>query len=125
MMGRRKDDEKFAEKDMTPWSDAMPELYSIHKATVKRVKPFGFFIQLEGFRRQGLVHWSQVSEDLHLRAEESDAQKEEAIRRLYKEGKVGVVVESVVGGEGGRKEKSTTREWGGTRLDRSHNVARR
>jgi len=38
-----------------------PELYSIHKGRVASIQPFGFFCALAGFKRQGLVHVSQMS----------------------------------------------------------------
>lgn len=39
-----------------------PPLYSIHKATVHSIRPFGIFVQMEGYRNHGLVHLSQVSD---------------------------------------------------------------
>lgn len=43
-----------------PQSDEPPEVGSIHQASVRSVKPFGLFVQLPGFRANGLVHLSQV-----------------------------------------------------------------
>ena len=43
-----------------PLSDEAPEVGSIHKAVVKRIEPYGVFVQMEGYRRHGLVHSSQV-----------------------------------------------------------------
>ncbi|KAF9584578.1 Nucleolar protein of 40 kDa [Lunasporangiospora selenospora] len=39
----------------------MPDLYSIHRGTVNKVEEFGAFVQLPGFKRNGLVHKTQVS----------------------------------------------------------------
>lgn len=39
-----------------------PELYSIHRGKVSSIKEYGVFVELEGRRRHGLVHISQVSE---------------------------------------------------------------
>ncbi len=37
----------------------MPRLYSIHQGTVKLVKDFGAFVQMDGYQRNGLLHISQ------------------------------------------------------------------
>ena len=42
-------------------SDAMPELYSVLKGEVRKLESFGAFCSLEGFRKQGLLHLSQLS----------------------------------------------------------------
>jgi DNA-directed RNA polymerase subunit E'/Rpb7 len=39
---------------------------SIHPAVVRRVQPYGIFVDLEGFSRNGLVHNSQVDEMLEF-----------------------------------------------------------
>lgn len=39
-----------------------PALYSIHRGTVKSQMPFGVFVELEGYAKQGLCHISQVSD---------------------------------------------------------------
>jgi predicted RNA-binding protein with RPS1 domain len=39
----------------------MPVLYSIHRGTVRKIEPFGAFVELDGFRKHGLVHISQIS----------------------------------------------------------------
>ena len=39
-----------------------PPLYSVVKATVHSIRPFGIFVQIEGYRNHGLVHLSQVSD---------------------------------------------------------------
>lgn len=40
----------------------MPPLYSIWRGTVKTIKEFGAFIDIRGFRKQGFLHISQISE---------------------------------------------------------------
>ena len=55
--------------------DEPPEVGSIHKATVKRIEAYGVFVQLEGYRRQGLVHASQVSSYLSFSREDPDEVK--------------------------------------------------
>ncbi|KAF9429518.1 Nucleolar protein of 40 kDa [Podila epigama] len=42
-------------------SEPVPELYSIHRGKVVRVEDYGAFIQIPGFKKQGLVHKSQAS----------------------------------------------------------------
>lgn len=42
-------------------SEPYPELYSIHHGRVATVKDFGAFIELPGYKRNGLVHKSQIS----------------------------------------------------------------
>ena len=39
----------------------LPELYSIHRGQVMKVESFGAFISLSGFKKQGLLHISQIS----------------------------------------------------------------
>lgn len=43
-------------------SEDLPEMYSIHHATIKSIRPFGYFVQLEGLKKQALVHLSQVTD---------------------------------------------------------------
>lgn len=43
-----------------PVSDNPPELGSIQKASIRSIKPYGVFVQMEGFRSNALVHLSQV-----------------------------------------------------------------
>ena len=43
-------------------SDALPELYSIHQGAVAKVESFGCFVSLKGFRKNGLVHVSQLAD---------------------------------------------------------------
>lgn len=60
-------------------SDEAPDLGSIHRATVAEVRPFGIFVRLPGFRRNGLVHSSQVSEHMGLSREDTDEEKVAAL----------------------------------------------
>ena len=43
-----------------PVSDHPPELGSIQRASIRSIKPYGVFVQMEGFRSNALVHLSQV-----------------------------------------------------------------
>ena len=43
-----------------PISDMPPELGSVQKATIRSIKPYGVFVQMEGFRSNALVHLLQV-----------------------------------------------------------------
>lgn len=56
-------------------SDALPELWSVHRATVDSLRPFGAFVRLEGFRRSGLVHASQISDHLALGRDDTDEER--------------------------------------------------
>ncbi len=40
-------------------NEKLPPLYSVHKGVVRAIRPFGAFVQMDGYRRQGLVHISQ------------------------------------------------------------------
>ena len=43
-----------------PVSDQPPELGSIQRASIRSIKAYGVFVQMEGFRSNALVHLSQV-----------------------------------------------------------------
>jgi hypothetical protein len=43
-----------------PQSNEPPEVGTVHRATVATVKPFGVFVRIQGFRSNGLVHFTQV-----------------------------------------------------------------
>ncbi len=43
-----------------PLSDQPPEEGAVVRGVVKRIEAYGVFVGLEGYRRQGLVHASQV-----------------------------------------------------------------
>ena len=47
-------------------SDDPPALNSTHRAVVKEVKPYGVFVSMAGFRRNGLVPHHQVSDYLEF-----------------------------------------------------------
>ena len=68
-----------------PLSDDPPPLNSTHRAVVKDVKPYGVFVSMAGFRRNGLVPHHQVSDYLEFNREDTDEDKVKAL-----EGAVGV-----------------------------------
>lgn len=43
-----------------PVSDTPPEIGSVQRASIRSIKPYGVFVQMEGFRSNALVHLSQV-----------------------------------------------------------------
>ena len=55
-----------------------PEPGSVHQATVQSVKPFGVFVGLPG-HRDGLVHLSQISEEVAFAREDTDDMKQKAM----------------------------------------------
>ena len=52
-----------------------PEVGRVYKATVRSVKPVGAFVDIEGFRRGGLVHRSQISQYLDVPRDADDEAK--------------------------------------------------
>jgi hypothetical protein len=52
---------------MPPPAAEAPEAGTIHRARVVSVRPYGVFVELPGFRKQGMVHHSQVCRCLHVR----------------------------------------------------------
>ncbi|KAL4418798.1 hypothetical protein ABPG77_010207 [Micractinium sp. CCAP 211/92] len=85
-------------------SDEPPEVGSIHHARVMSVRPFGIFVELPGFRKQALVHHSQISEDLHFGREDDDEMKIKAMEFFVPRGeKVWVKVLEVRPEPGGAK----------------------
>uniref|UniRef100_A0A7S3VHF1 S1 motif domain-containing protein n=2 Tax=Dunaliella tertiolecta TaxID=3047 RepID=A0A7S3VHF1_DUNTE len=58
-----------------PVTDEPPEEGTVHKAVVKRIEPYGVFVQLQGYRKYGLVHSSQVSSYISFSKEDSDESK--------------------------------------------------
>mmetsp|Transcript_26220 Transcript_26220/g.77861 ORF Transcript_26220/g.77861 Transcript_26220/m.77861 type:complete len:587 (-) Transcript_26220:1722-3482(-) len=56
-------------------SDAPPEENTVHRGVVKRIEAYGVFVELEGFRKHGLVHSSQVSNYLSFSREDTDEEK--------------------------------------------------
>lgn len=87
-----------------PQSDAPPAVGSIHSAVVERVQPFGIFVRLQGFRKWGLVHSSQVSDHLEIMRDDSDDSKTAALASIIGVGEaVQVKVVEVVPDERGPK----------------------
>lgn len=82
---------------------AAPPLYSIHRATVRSVRPFGIFVQMEGYRNDGLVHLSQVSDHEVTNRDDSEEAKVKALSSVADEGEqVWVKVVSVQVEEDGK-----------------------
>eukprot|EP00953_Heterococcus_sp_UTEX-ZZ885_P020942 11713-Heterococcus_DN1.PRE.5 len=50
--------------------EKLPELYTIHKGEVVRAQPFGCFVRLDGYRKQGMVHISQIADHRVERVED-------------------------------------------------------
>ncbi|KAK9817647.1 hypothetical protein WJX72_000130 [[Myrmecia] bisecta] len=63
-------------------SDEPPTVGSIQHATVASVKPYGVFVKMDGFKANGLVHSSQVSDHLDMRQEETDEDKVAALSSI-------------------------------------------
>ena len=70
----------------TSITDDVPTLGSIHHAVVVNVRPFGLFVELPGFRRNGLVHNSQISEDVVFSREDDDDVKMKAMEYFAPKG---------------------------------------
>jgi hypothetical protein len=51
---------------LPPPAAEAPEAGTIHLATVASVQPYGVFVEMPGFRKQGMVHHSQVGRGLHV-----------------------------------------------------------
>ena len=49
------------------------------RAKVQSVRPFGVFVALSGFRRHGMVHSSQVADELSFTREDEDDMKVKAM----------------------------------------------
>ena len=49
------------------------------RAKVQSIRPFGVFVALQGYRRHGMVHSSQVSNELSLTREDEDDAKVKAM----------------------------------------------
>jgi polyribonucleotide nucleotidyltransferase len=47
-------------------SDDPPEVGTCHRGEVKRIEAYGVFVALQGYRKYGLVHASQVRTPLWL-----------------------------------------------------------
>ena len=70
----------------TSITDDIPALGSIHHARVVNVRPFGLFVELPGYRRNGLVHNSQISEDVVFSREDADDVKMKAMEYFAPQG---------------------------------------
>ncbi len=66
-------------RDPRNLSDDPPALNSTHRAVVKEVKPYGVFVSVAGFRRNGLVPHHQVSDYLEFSREDTDEDKVKAL----------------------------------------------
>lgn len=69
-----------------PVSDSPPELGSIQKAAVRSIKPYGVFVQMEGFRSNALVHVFQVADGMDIGKEDSDEEKVAAVSAVVSVG---------------------------------------
>jgi polyribonucleotide nucleotidyltransferase len=47
-------------------SDEPPEVGTCHRGEVKRIEAYGVFVALQGYRKYGLVHASQVRCSVHI-----------------------------------------------------------
>lgn len=56
-----------------------PEVGSIHRGTVQNIRPFGLFVELQGYRRHGLVHNSQITEEMTFSRDDEDDAKVKAM----------------------------------------------
>ena len=57
----------------------LPQVGSVYRARVERVRPFGVFVSLPGVTRHGLVPANAVSEDMRFGREDSDEAKVQAL----------------------------------------------
>ena len=60
-------------------SDAAPLLGAVLGGSVLQLRPFGIFVSLDGYRKNGLVHSSQVSEHLRFSRDDADGEKVAAL----------------------------------------------
>eukprot|EP00884_Botryococcus_braunii_P001360 jgi/Botrbrau1/11224/Bobra.0075s0020.1 len=91
-----------------PQKTEPPDLGSIHRATVATIKPFGVFVRIQGYRSNGLVHFTQISDHLDLPKEDSDESKIKSIGEVLEIGEpiwVKVVEVKEEEGERGRGPK--------------------
>jgi len=58
---RYSDEYEHSKSDRHKQKEDAPKLYSIHQGQVSRIQPYGVFVRITGFRKQGLVHKSQMS----------------------------------------------------------------
>uniref|UniRef100_A0A383W4N8 S1 motif domain-containing protein n=1 Tax=Tetradesmus obliquus TaxID=3088 RepID=A0A383W4N8_TETOB len=67
-------------------SDEPPEVGTCHRGEVKRIEAYGVFVALQGFRKYGLVHASQVANYLEFSAEDGEAERKKAIGEVVELG---------------------------------------
>lgn len=81
-----------------------PEVGSILRGTISNIRGFGAFCKLEGYLKDGLIHSSQIHEELVLSRDEDDADKIKAMGfYANRDDKVWVKILSVEEGPGGPK----------------------
>ena len=85
-VGCRRDERTSHVGGRTSITDDIPALGSIHHARVVNVRPFGLFVELPGYRRNGLVHNSQISEDVVFSREDADDVKMKAMEYFAPQG---------------------------------------
>ncbi|KAF5840637.1 hypothetical protein DUNSADRAFT_16010 [Dunaliella salina] len=84
-----------------PLTDEPPEEGTVHQAVVKRIEPYGVFVQLHGYRKYGLVHSSQVSSYISFSKEDSDESKKAELTGVVNVGEtVYVKVVEVISDDG-------------------------
>ncbi|KAK3236942.1 hypothetical protein CYMTET_52949 [Cymbomonas tetramitiformis] len=69
-----------------PRSDEPPELNAVLRATVQQIKPFGIFVEMEGFGRWGMVHRMQVANFLEFNRDDPDEDKIAAMAGVVSQG---------------------------------------
>jgi len=57
------DRERVFRRDRLADDEPLPEVSSVHKGQVASIQSFGIFVRIDGFRKQGLVHVSQISNE--------------------------------------------------------------
>ncbi|KAF6261416.1 hypothetical protein COO60DRAFT_1636853 [Scenedesmus sp. NREL 46B-D3] len=67
-------------------SDEPPEVGSCLRGEVKRIEAYGVFVALQGFRKYGLVHASQVANYLEFSAEDGEAERKKALGEVVELG---------------------------------------
>ena len=78
LAGRARRDDRAPLPDEEP-----PAVGAILRGRVASVRPFGIFVRMDGFRRDGLVHCTHVGEELTFRREDSDDAKVMAMEYFH------------------------------------------
>jgi len=82
--------------------EGAPEVNTVHQAAVRTIKPYGIFVQLDGWRRYGLVSMMQVSDHMGIGRDDSDEEKIAALQGVVSlEERIWVKVVEVTGDERG------------------------